>query len=84
MPGITVSVDGSHGAHQALEWAIKEAAAHNAPLTVLTVHEVAASGWTGNPIILPPDLPAVKNPARPRKRWCARPSASSATPSPHR
>ena len=60
MPGITVGVDGSHGAHQALEWAIKEAAAHNAPLTVLTVHEVAASGWTGNPIILPPDLPAVE------------------------
>ena len=60
MPGITVGVDGSHGAHQALEWAIKEAAAHDAPLTVLTVHEVAASGWTGNPIILPPDLPAVE------------------------
>ena len=60
MPGIIVGVDGSHGAHQALEWAIKEAAAHNAPLTVLTVHEVAASGWTGNPIILPPDLPAVE------------------------
>ncbi len=60
MPGITVGVNGSHGAHQALEWAIKEAAAHQAPLTVLTVHEVAASGWTGNPIILPPDLPAVE------------------------
>ncbi len=60
MPGITVGVDGSHDAHQALEWAMKEAAAHHAPLTVLTVHEVAASGWTGNPIILPPDLPAVE------------------------
>ena len=60
MPGITVGVDGSHGAHQALEWAIREAAAHHAPLTVLTVHEVPASGWTGTPIILPPDLPAVE------------------------
>jgi nucleotide-binding universal stress UspA family protein len=60
MPGITVGVDGSRGAHRALEWAMKEAAAHHAPLTVLTVHEVAASGWTGNPIILPPDVPAVE------------------------
>jgi nucleotide-binding universal stress UspA family protein len=60
MPGITVGVDGSHDAHKALEWAMKEAAAHHAPLTVLTVHEVAASGWTGSPIILPPDLPAVE------------------------
>ncbi|MGD0924495.1 MAG: universal stress protein [Streptosporangiaceae bacterium] len=55
MAGITVGVDGSHGAHHALEWAMKEAAAHHAPLTVLTVHEVASNGWTGNPIILPPD-----------------------------
>ncbi len=60
MPGITVGVDGSHDAHRALEWAIKEAAAHHAPLTVLAVHEVAVSGWTGKPIVLPPDLPAVE------------------------
>jgi nucleotide-binding universal stress UspA family protein len=39
---------------------MKEAAAHHAPLTVVTVHEVAASGWTGNPVILPPDEPAVE------------------------
>lgn len=55
MAGIIVGVDGSHGGHLALQWALKEAAAHHAPLTVLTVHAVAASGWTGNPIILPPD-----------------------------
>ena len=60
MPGITVGIDGSDGAHRALEWAMKEAAAHHAPLTVVTVHEVAASGWTGNPVILPPDEPAVE------------------------
>jgi nucleotide-binding universal stress UspA family protein len=55
MAGITVGVDGSHGARLALEWAMKEAAAHHAPLTVLTVHVVASDGWTGNPIILPAD-----------------------------
>ena len=64
MPGITVGVDGSHGAHRALEWAIKEAATHHAPLTVLTVHEVPASGWTGKPIVLPPDVPAVEEARR--------------------
>ncbi len=58
MSGIIVGIDGSHNAHHALEWAMKEAAIRNAPLTVLTVHEVAASYWTGNPITLPADEPA--------------------------
>jgi nucleotide-binding universal stress UspA family protein len=60
MPGIIVGIDGSDGAHRALEWAMKEAAAHHAALTVVTVHAVAASAWTGNPVILPPDEPAVE------------------------
>jgi len=60
MAGITVGIDGSDGAHRALGWAMKEAAAHHAPLTVVTVHEVAASGWTGNPVILSPDEAAVE------------------------
>lgn len=55
MAGIVVGIDGSDNAHRALDWALREAAAHHAPLTVLTVYEVAASAWTGNPIILPPD-----------------------------
>ena len=55
MAGIVVGIDGSDNAHRALDWALKEAATHHAPLTVLTVHEVAVSAWTGNPIILPPD-----------------------------
>jgi nucleotide-binding universal stress UspA family protein len=58
MPGILVGVDGSDHAAHALEWAMKEAAAHHAPLTVLTVHQVAASHWTGNPIIYPEDRAA--------------------------
>ncbi len=60
MTGITVGVDGSHHAHQALDWAMREAAVHHAPLTVLAVHPVAASGWTGNPIILPADEPELE------------------------
>jgi nucleotide-binding universal stress UspA family protein len=60
MSGITVGVDGSHDAHRALEWAMQEAAARHALLTVLTVREVAISGWTGKPIILPADEPALE------------------------
>lgn len=61
MPGIIVGVDGSEGAHQALKWAMGEAAVRHIPLTVVTVHEVPVSGWTGNPIILAPDQPAVEH-----------------------
>src|SRR5579863_7432589 len=57
MPGITVGVDGSHRGHRALDWAIREAALRKVPLTVLTVHEVMASYWTGNPITVPGDTP---------------------------
>lgn len=52
MPGIVVGIDGSHHSTRALEWALKEAALDHAPLTVLTVHSVPASPWTGNPVVL--------------------------------
>ena len=55
MSGITVGIDGSAHSTRALEWAIKEAAIRHAPVTVLTVHTVPMSGWTGNPIKLPQD-----------------------------
>jgi nucleotide-binding universal stress UspA family protein len=55
MSGITVGIDGSDHSVRALEWAVNEAAARNTPLTVLTVHVVPQSGWTGNPIIVPQD-----------------------------
>lgn len=51
MPGIVVGVDGSTGSHSALEWAAREAADRHAALTVLTVHQVPVSFWTGSPII---------------------------------
>lgn len=60
MPGITVGVDGSDNSHRALEWAMKEAALKHAPLTVITVHEVVASHWTGNPVVLEADQSALE------------------------
>jgi nucleotide-binding universal stress UspA family protein len=55
MPGIVVGVDGSHDSTRALEWALREGALQGAPVTVLTVHVVPASPWTGNPVILAGD-----------------------------
>lgn len=57
MPGITVGIDGSDHSQRALEWAIREAAIRNAPLTVLAVHQVAGNHWTGDPEIYPADQP---------------------------
>jgi len=55
MSGITVGIDGSDHSIRALEWAASEAAVRNTPLTVLTVHLVPQSGWTGNPIVVSQD-----------------------------
>ena len=43
---------------------MKEAAAHHAHLTVVAVHEVPVSGWTGNPIILGADVPELEKTRR--------------------
>ncbi|MGO9293559.1 MAG: universal stress protein [Streptosporangiaceae bacterium] len=55
MPGIIVGVDGSGHSQRALEWAVRQAALQQVPLTVLTVNPVATEAWTGNPVIYPPD-----------------------------
>jgi len=54
MPGIIVGIDGSDHSRHALEWAIREAAAHDAPLTVLTVQQAVAGYW-GGPAAYPGD-----------------------------
>jgi nucleotide-binding universal stress UspA family protein len=61
MSGITVGVDGSHNGHQALDWAMSEASLRNSQLTVLTVHEVIASYWTGSPAPYPADEQLLEN-----------------------
>jgi nucleotide-binding universal stress UspA family protein len=55
MPGITVGIDGSDHSVKALEWALREAAVQHSPVTVVMVHLVPMSGWTGRPITLPAD-----------------------------
>jgi nucleotide-binding universal stress UspA family protein len=55
MPGIVVSVDGSADSQRALTWAATYAGREHSALTVLAVHRVAASSWTGKPIIYPED-----------------------------
>ena len=61
MAGIIVGVDSSYDAHRALEWAMQEAVARHARLTVITVHQVAASGWIGMPVFVPVDEPTAEN-----------------------
>jgi len=60
MAGIIVGVDGSPGAHRALDWAMKEAADRHAHLTVVAVHEVPMNGWTGHPDLLGADAAALQ------------------------
>jgi nucleotide-binding universal stress UspA family protein len=55
MPGIVVGVNGSPNSEHALDWAMGQAAALHAPLTVIAVHEVAKSYWGGIPVIGPAD-----------------------------
>lgn len=82
MAGIIVGVDGSHDAHRALEWAMKEAAIRHVPLTVVTVHEVAVSGWTGQPIILPMDQPEVDKARQAAEEAVAKAAAQLGEPQP--
>ena len=60
MSGIVVGFDGSLHAQRALEWAIKEAAVREEPLTVLTVWRTAVGYW-GAPVIYPGDTEAADN-----------------------
>jgi len=48
MSGIFVGVDGSTCSQTALDWAMREAGTRHVPLTVITVQEVATSGWGGS------------------------------------
>jgi nucleotide-binding universal stress UspA family protein len=64
MSGIIVGVDGSANARYALKWAITEAAVRHAPLTVVTVNEVAASFWTHLPVTVPFDTDLLKRARR--------------------
>ncbi len=60
MPGIVVGIDGSPNSERALDWAMRQAAAVRAPLTVITVHEVPKSYWGGIPVVGPGDEPLLE------------------------
>jgi nucleotide-binding universal stress UspA family protein len=61
MSGIVVGIDGSPNSERALEWAMRQAAAVRAPLTVITVHEVPKSYWGGIPVVGPGDEPLLES-----------------------
>ena len=54
MSGIVVGVDGSDHSQRALEWAMAEAALRDAPLTVVTVHQVDTDSWGTSPTMVYP------------------------------
>jgi nucleotide-binding universal stress UspA family protein len=54
MSGIIVGVDGSGHSQRALEWAMREAAVRQVPLTVLTVSE-AVRGYYSGMAVFPDD-----------------------------
>jgi len=76
MSGIVVGIDGSHNASRALEWAMAEAALRKEHLTVLTVHPVPASYWTGAPALLAGD----ESPPSQRLRRSSVPQSPSLSP----
>jgi nucleotide-binding universal stress UspA family protein len=82
MTGIVVGIDGSDDAHRALSWAMKEAAVRHLPLTVFAIHEVSASGWTGNPIILAGDEPLVEKIRKAAEEAVAKVAAELGEPQP--
>jgi nucleotide-binding universal stress UspA family protein len=82
MAGIVVGVDGSDHAHRALTWAMKEAGIRHVPLTVLAVHAVAASAWTGNPIILSGDKEEVDKIRNAAEETAAKTAAEIGQPQP--
>lgn len=75
MAGIVVGIDGSDHAHRALEWALREAAARRSPLTVMAIHEVAASAWTGSAIAYGEDTPMVEEARKHAEQAVAKASA---------
>jgi nucleotide-binding universal stress UspA family protein len=52
MSGIIAGIDGSAHSSLVLEWALREAALRTAAVTVITVDNLPANPWTGNPTLL--------------------------------
>ena len=76
MPGIVVGVDGSPNSTRALDWAMRQAAAVHAPLTLVAVHEVPKSYWGGIPVTGPADGAAAQEGPAPGGRGVAEQAAA--------
>jgi nucleotide-binding universal stress UspA family protein len=82
MPGIVVGVDDSAHAHQALDWAMREAAARQTALTVLTVVPTMASPWTGNPLSVPNADEALRHAKKTAEEAAAKSASEISGPGP--
>jgi nucleotide-binding universal stress UspA family protein len=82
MPGIVVGVDDSAHAHHALDWAMREAAARQTGLTVLTVVPTMASPWTGNPLAVPDADEALRHARKTAEEAVAKSASEISGPGP--
>jgi nucleotide-binding universal stress UspA family protein len=81
MPGIVVGVDESSHSHEALDWAVREAAVRKVGVTVVSVVPAMASPWTGHPLSVP-DSDQAMHKARKAAEEAVAKSTSAISPAP--
>jgi nucleotide-binding universal stress UspA family protein len=82
MNGIVVGYDGSANSQYAIEWALRQAAATDAPVTVLAVNEVAVNPYTGDPSVIPEDDVELAHARRAAQEAAAKAQADIGAPQP--
>ena len=81
MPGIVVGVDDSTHSHEALDWAVREAAVRQVGVKVVSVVPAMASPWTGHPLSVPDSDETVQKARKAAEEAVAR-STSTISPAP--
>jgi nucleotide-binding universal stress UspA family protein len=81
MSGIVVGVDESSHSHEALDWAVREAAVRHVGITVVSVVPAMASPWTGSPLSVPDSDEAAQKARKSAEEAVAR-STSAISPAP--
>jgi nucleotide-binding universal stress UspA family protein len=82
MPGIIVGMDNSAHAHQALDWAMREAGMRQVALTVMSVIPAMASPWTGHPLTVPDADEAIQHAKQAVEEAVAKAASSITGPQP--
>jgi len=82
VPGIVVGVDESAHARRALDWAMREAAARQTELTVLTVIPAMASPWTKLPLAVPDAEHAIEHARAATEELVAKSASDIGSPQP--